>query len=126
MKDDDWSDIVLPPNDYWEFSSFRPVTHIEYSSEYKKLCSLFQVVIEKRDISERALRLTERIINICEGHYTAWLYRRTIILALMSQSINFLFDEIQFIRQYTVDCPKNYQLWLVFIHIFNYLNPHLP
>lgn len=56
---------------------------------------------------EHLLQLTTRIIDACEGHYTIWQHRRHLIDAL---NVNLL-DELAFIRQYTVERPKNYQLW---------------
>lgn len=57
--------------------------------------------------SEHVLQLTTRIIDVCEGHYTVWQYRRHLVDALKVD----LLSELAFVRQYTVERPKNYQLW---------------
>lgn len=59
------------------------------------------------DKSEQLLRLTARIIDACEGHYTVWQYRRHLVDVLKVD----LRGELAFVRQYTVERPKNYQLW---------------
>ena len=44
---------------------------------------------------------------MCEGHYTIWQHRRKLIKMLQKD----IYQELSFVRQYTVDRPKNYQLW---------------
>lgn len=62
---------------------------------------------EAGEQSERLLQLTTRIIDTCEGHYTVWQYRRRLVDVLHVD----LHGELAFVRQYTVERPKNYQLW---------------
>lgn len=58
-------------------------------------------------MSEAALQCTERVIEQCEGHYTAWSFRRRILFALKKP----LVEELEFIKTFTLEAPKNYQLW---------------
>lgn len=73
----------------------------------KEARALFDFVQEGREISGRALQLTQDIIDQCEGHYTVWQYRRRLIKGLQIDPV----QELLFIRKYTNDRPKNYQLW---------------
>jgi len=106
---------LLPDSaDYWgNVTTQRPVAHIDYSSEYKQACMQLKACMALGERSARALDVCERVIVMCEGHYTAWLYRRYILCGEDS-SRESLMAEIVFIRQYAVDCPKNYQLWYVY------------
>lgn len=65
---------------------------------------------------------TTRILELCEGHYTVWyslsrqmasppLFFRHHRRRLVQRLGLGLTEELSFIRQYTVETPKNYQLW---------------
>jgi protein farnesyltransferase/geranylgeranyltransferase type-1 subunit alpha len=41
----------------------------------------------------------------CEGNYAAWSYKQNCLDSRL------LADELEYIRRYTIDTPKNYQLW---------------
>ena len=39
----------------------------------------FRAILEKQEVSQRAFKLTEEVINHSDGNYTAWFYRRKCI-----------------------------------------------
>lgn len=90
---------------------------IKYSKEYACAIELFQWLYGMKEYSGRALKLTEFIVTECEGHYTAWSYRRQCI----PKALPDLEDEMNWVNAYTRDCPKNYQLWQHRMHIFESL-----
>ena len=73
----------------------------------KSLIAEFSVYVNENVLSETALECTERVIYRNEGHYTAWSFRRRVLFALKAP----LADELKFIRKFTIETPKNYQLW---------------
>jgi protein farnesyltransferase/geranylgeranyltransferase type-1 subunit alpha len=59
------------------------------------------------EYSERALALTETVIELNAAHYTAWHFRRQCLFALKKD----LAAELDFIEQVALNTPKNYQIW---------------
>lgn len=87
----------------------------------------FRAISQRDERSERALILTERIIEYNPAHYTIWLVAsltrsfKTIILfdlyfrhyrqqILFSLNKN-LYEELDFVKDQIDNNPKNYQLW---------------
>ena len=92
----------------------------------------FRALQKSQEVSERALELTRAVIQMNPAHYTVWLYRMRTLRALCQQSSqstessaqgstaqaqptitakNLLSAELDFLRQFTPDNKKNYQLW---------------
>lgn len=59
------------------------------------------------EYSQRALDLTKHIISMNPAHYTVWNYRQKLLLELNAD----LYAELDFLDDFTMDNPKNYQLW---------------
>ena len=97
--------------DYCEdFEASKQTNHklctIEYDDEYVDALCLFKKATKSQEKSERVLALIDCILEECEGHYTVWNWRRECI-----RELNAFECELQWINRYTMDCPKNYQLW---------------
>jgi len=41
--------------------------------------SYFRAVLKVEEVSDRAFRLTQRVITLSNGNYTAWYYRRKLL-----------------------------------------------
>lgn len=67
----------------------------------------FRAVVCKQEMSERALSLTEELLNLNPASYTFWQYRRQLLLALKSD----LNKEMDFLDIFALENPKNYQIW---------------
>jgi protein farnesyltransferase/geranylgeranyltransferase type-1 subunit alpha len=59
------------------------------------------------EYSERALALTEDLIDMNPAHYTVWLYRARVLFALNSD----LRQELEWLNETALDHQKNYQIW---------------
>lgn len=65
--------------------------------------------------------LLDKILECCEGHYTVWMYRRLRVLAEEQRAhpegrrpvfeAGDLDGELEWLRRFAVDNPKNYQVW---------------
>lgn len=56
-----------------------PIAPIPYPEAYVEVLGYFRAVLAKDEISNRALELTEEVINFSSGNYAAWHYRRKLI-----------------------------------------------
>ena len=59
------------------------------------------------ECSERALRLTESVIDMNPAHYTVWLYRFKILSHLKIP----VPEEIEWLNEVSLSNLKNYQIW---------------
>ncbi|KAG8182475.1 hypothetical protein JTE90_020394 [Oedothorax gibbosus] len=99
----EWEDVTpIPQND----GSF-PVVQIAYSDKFKDIFNYFRAVLAKREISERALKLSEDAANVNPSNYTVWHYRR-ILLKELKKDLN---QELEFVSVICEDTLKNYQVW---------------
>lgn len=88
---------------------------ISYSIRYEELMTIFWIIYEREEFSLRVLDLISQIVEECEANYTVWNYRLRCVKALMlleeDGGDNLLKNELLYIRKYTIETPKNYQLW---------------
>jgi len=103
-KRPEWSDIEPIPQ--YDETKQRLVT-INYDKEYSDAMDCFRAIVEKKEISERALELTEFIINYNPAHYYVWKYRQDILLQLNYD----LKEELQKMEETTLETMKCYQIW---------------
>lgn len=88
----------------------------------KSLIVELSVYIKENVLSKAALECTQKVIEINEGHYTAWYtgllvtfsnylrsFRRKVLFSFKDRSL--LENELDFIKEFTLETPKNYQLW---------------
>lgn len=69
--DPDWSDVVPIPQDD---GGPNALATIAYTDEYREATSYLRAVMAANEQSERALYMTEHIINLNPAHYTVWYY----------------------------------------------------
>ncbi|KAH0285304.1 CaaX farnesyltransferase alpha subunit [Aureobasidium namibiae CBS 147.97] len=102
--DTTWDDIVPLPQDD---GGPNPLAAIAYTDEYSEAMSYLRAIMAKNEMSERALSLTEDIIDMNAAHYTVWLYRSEILKALDSD----LSQELDWLNETALAHQKNYQIW---------------
>lgn len=87
---------------------------IMYTDEYRETLGLARALLKKGELSERALRLTERVIALAPAFYTIWNYRFDIVMHLAREkgSLGECIDrELNWVDEVTLNNPKNYQIW---------------
>lgn len=88
---------------------------ILYSDEYKLLLGLCRRLMADGELSDRALLLTAKVINLAPAFYTVWNYRYNIIkdhLAREKKDQRGMLDkELDWLDEVTLSNPKNYQIW---------------
>lgn len=112
--DPSWADVEPLPTDE---GGPNPLAAIAYSDEYGEAMSYLRAVMAANELSERALSLTEHLIEMNPAHYTVWLYRAKLLFALNSD----LKEELAWLSQTALDHQKNYQIW----HHRNLIVDHL-
>lgn len=68
---------------------------------------VFEQLLKKKEISERALELTEFLINYNPAHYYIWKYRQELLLKLNCD----LKKELVNMEENTYSWMKSYQIW---------------
>ena len=101
---DNWRDIE-PVAQYEE--GLAPICAINYKKDYQEVMSYFRAVLKAKEVSERAFRLTEEVIDFSEGNYTAWYYRRKLLEELKMP----LEDEMRWLQTNGLSMEKNFQIW---------------
>ncbi|RKP40338.1 hypothetical protein BJ085DRAFT_42542 [Dimargaris cristalligena] len=99
----EWKDVTPIPQD----DGLHPIAPISYTKEYSEVMDYFRAISRQKELSPRALQLTEEIIWINPGHYTAWAYRLDILKHLNVD----LRTELTFLDEFAEENPKTYQLW---------------
>lgn len=91
------------------FDSERKIVlcDILYSEEYALLMDIFNALLSTKEYSERSLKVATEVIDIIPAYYTAWCYKLEIILSLKKN----LADELLWLDEFTLENPKNYQIW---------------
>lgn len=86
-----------------------PVVRIKYTARFEEVMGLFRALLASGELSERALRATEEVIDLNAANYTAWVYRRRCLGSLASEAL--WERELKWSADVTRDNPKNYQVW---------------
>ncbi|EAY09095.1 prenyltransferase alpha subunit, putative [Trichomonas vaginalis G3] len=80
---------------------------MQYSEQYKYIMGIFRAALNKMELSQRALKLTEIIATKNPSNIAVWWYRQEILKA-----IGYSWEEeMDFLDQLTVEQVKPYQLW---------------
>lgn len=98
-----WSDVTPIPLD----EGPSPVCPINYSAKFREIMDYFRAFVQANELSERALSLVTEVIQLNPASYTAWHYRRKILINIKSD----LVAEREWLDHLGENNPKNYQLW---------------
>ena len=71
---DKWADVE--PIEQYDADTDPGICKIEYTYDFNYNMKYFRAIIHKNEISRRALELTQEVIKVNYGCYTAWLWRR--------------------------------------------------
>lgn len=106
-----WEDVVPIVQD----DPPHALASIAYPDRYSEAMSYLRAVMAANEISERVLDLTEDIISMNAAHYTVWLYRAQVILALSEQDedqgVVRMHQEVEWLNPIALKNQKNYQIW---------------
>ena len=116
---------------------------IMYSNEYIHKMRLFNTLLKSKEYSERSLYITGEIINLIPAYYTAWNFRFQILQHIIenitenwqtnnedtfqdvkSCIVSKLNDELDLLDEFTLNNPKNYQIWSYRQAILSKLHPN--
>lgn len=75
-EDAAWEDVVPLPQDD---GGSNPLAAIAYTDEYSEAMSYLRAIMAKNEMSERALGLTDHIIDMNAAHYTVWYSCMTLV-----------------------------------------------
>ena len=105
-ENDQWENLAPIPQ-YEE--GLAPICAIKYKPEYAEVMSYFRAVLKAEEVSDRAFRLTQRVIKLNNGNYTAWYYRRKLLEELGLS----LEDEMKWLQseECGLEMEKSYQIW---------------
>lgn len=95
-----------------------PVVPIAYDDDYKQAMSRMVSMMQADELSDASLDATADVIAMCDGKYTAWQFRRRIVLHGSCESLpkkDLVSNELFFIQRCTETDPKSYQSWYVFV-----------
>lgn len=67
----------------------------------------FRAMLSADEMSERAFELTTEVLRYNSANYTVWVFRRKLLVAL-EKNLN---AELNFVREFALTNPKNYQIW---------------
>jgi len=79
------------------------------TGEDELLYSVFHDAVLRKERSIRAFNLTDKIIGINSGDYTAWWLRRRCIEAKLTSTTDE--EELCYVLDWIRESPKNYQAW---------------
>ena len=103
-EDPAWSDVAPLPTDE---GGPNPLAAIAYSEEYEETMSYLRAIMAANEYSERALELTEDLIDLNPAHYTVWLYRAQCLFHTDAD----LKKELEWLNETALAHQKNYQIW---------------
>jgi len=102
-KREEWKDVKPILQD----DGPNPVCPIAYTPEFTDTMNYFRAILHSDERSERALHLSEEVLQLNPAHYTAWYFRRLVLASLETN----LVPELELISKIGADNPKNYQIW---------------
>lgn len=71
---DKWADVT--PVDQYDADTDPGICKIDYTPGFIEAMKYFRAIVHANEISRRALELTQVVIGVNYGCYTAWYYRR--------------------------------------------------
>lgn len=117
----------MTAEDFAEFGDIEPIPlpqkegdafYIVYPDIHVKLFGIFHALLEKQEISQRALNLCNTVVERYSKHYTAWSYKCDIMA-----SVGYIFqEEVDRAHIILSRNPKCYQAW----HFMEWLTNREP
>jgi protein farnesyltransferase/geranylgeranyltransferase type-1 subunit alpha len=98
-----WADVTPIPQD----EGANPPCPINYTPEFRETMDYFRAMLKADEKSLRSLRLTKEVISINAASYTAWHFRRLVLVAVGGD----LAADRAWLDKMASENPKNYQLW---------------
>jgi len=92
----------IPQND-----GESPVCPIAYSPEYVEVMDYFRAMLFNDERTPRSLEVITKAIDLNAANYTAWIFRRAILTSIPAD----LREELNYITDFGIQTPKNYQIW---------------
>ncbi|KAG5875822.1 hypothetical protein JTB14_008136 [Gonioctena quinquepunctata] len=99
----EWKDVTPVKQD----DGGESVVSIDYTEAFVDCYDYFRAILKSKEISERALELTQSAAHLNPANYTVWQYRRDILKGLNKD----LQEELEFIEKTILRQSKNYQVW---------------
>lgn len=99
-----WADVVPLPTDE---GGPNPLAAIAYTDEYEETMSYLRAIMAANEFSQRAIDLTEDLIDMNPAHYTVWLFRAQCLFATNAD----LHAELEWLNETALENQKNYQIW---------------
>ena len=84
---------------------------IMYTEEFKTVFGYLRALLLKKELSERALYVACRAIELVPAHYTVWEYKLDIVKKLIETENFNLSDELKWCSNTAINNQKNYQIW---------------
>ncbi|KAL1624903.1 CAAX geranylgeranyltransferase alpha subunit [Diplodia seriata] len=103
-ESDEWADVEPIPLDDGGPNALAAIT---YTEDYDEAMGYLRAIMAKNEMSDRAIALTEDIIQSNPAHYTVWLYRARNVLSLGKD----LREELAWLNAAALRNLKNYQIW---------------
>ena len=100
-----WRSEGVVPIEEEDFS--EDVVSIAYPQQFVALMGFFRAALKMNDHSEKALLLTECLIDYNAANYTVWYFRRICLAALRIDTA----EELAYVNRMAGSNPKNYQIW---------------
>lgn len=84
---------------------------IMYTEEFKVVFAYLRALMEKGELSRRALYVACRAISLVPAHYTVWEYKYRIVEQLASEQEYDILEELEWCSDIALKNEKNYQIW---------------
>lgn len=106
-------DDVVPMPVASEESDVKDVVlcKIMYSENFLKVFGYLRALMEKNELSKRALSVACEAISIVPAHYTVWTYKFEIVKHLISNGEYDIKEELDWCSDIALNNEKNYQIW---------------
>ena len=86
------------------------VCRIDYPPHFVKAYDYFRAILQRKELTPRALQLTRLCLEQNPANYTVWHYRRLCLYATDDWK-KLIPDDLALAAQLGGDNPKNYQIW---------------
>lgn len=84
---------------------------IMYTDEFKQVFSYLRALMEKEELSRRAMYVACRAISLVPAHYTVWEYKFRIVKELVNKNEYDVLQELEWCSHVSLANEKNYQIW---------------